>query len=197
MALVVGMTVISAVLLALMPNPSERSGVISLSVLDLQDEFAVAAEEKPWRKIIVHSSLGTRGGMAELNAAWNKYYRSQGLPDNRGAGYHFVINDSHRDGYGDGATEMAPRWRKQAYGDFLDGEQAGLHLRDSIGICVMGDPDNAPFSVKQVDALVELVQVLQDRYDIPRENVEFRVSQGGQGAAPFFPEAEVRRRIRD
>jgi len=196
MTLVVGMTVISSILLALMPKPGFQGGVISLSVLDLQDQmFDVAAEEKPWRKIIVHSSLDVTGGMEHLDDAWNDWYLDHGMPGNRGAGYHFVINDAS--GHGDGALEMAPRWKQQAYGDFLDGEYANQELRESIGICVMGDVESRPFSPMQMDTLADLIQVLQERYDIPRERVEFRVAQGSDGVAPYFPEAEIRRRIND
>jgi len=170
--------------------------VASPSVLDIQDQvFDVVAEEKPWQKIIVHSSLGQQGTMEDLDNAWNQFYISQGMPGNRGGGYHFVINDAK--GHDDGVLEIAPRWEEQVYGDFLDGEFANQELRQSIGICVMGDVESGPFSPKQMDTLVSLIRVLQERYDIPRDRVEFRVAQGSDGVAPYFPEAEIRRRIRD
>lgn len=198
-SLVVGMTLVSAILLALEPDPGYRDNAWSLSAIDMasdsaRDEILGVSEDRPWSFIIIHDSRGIAGGERELNAAWDREYARQGLPTPRGAGYHFVIND--RKGRSDGEVEIAKRWKKQIDGDYISGEQADKWNREAIGVCLMGDADNHAFSPDQIDATVKLVRMLQKAYDIPRDRVFIHTGRSADSLAPFFPAAEFRNQIR-
>lgn len=197
-SLVVGMTLVSALLLALEPDKSDTAW--SLSALDMsnasaQQEILEKVGERPWNYIIIHDSRGIAGGERELNAAWDREYARQGLPTPRGAGYHFVVND--RQGLSDGEVEIARRWKQQIDGDFVSGEQADMWNREAIGICMMGDADNRAFSEGQIEATIKLVRVLQQAYDIPRSRVFIQTGRSADSLAPFFPAAEFRKQIRE
>lgn len=199
-SLVVGMTLISAILLYLEPSQSTPDNVLSLSALDMardsaRDEILGVKDDRPWKYIIIHDSRGVAGGMAKLDAAWNADYARRGLPANRGAGYHFVIND--RQGKSDGAVEIAPRWTRQESGDYIPGEEGDMWNREAIGICLMGDADARPFSDDQFDATVKLVRMLQQAYGIPRDNVFIDTGRSANSLAPYFPTAKFRKQIHE
>ncbi|MEM6257899.1 MAG: peptidoglycan recognition family protein [Planctomycetota bacterium] len=199
-SLVVGMTLVSAILLALEPDPGYRQNAWSLSALDMssdnaRDEILGVPNGKDWQYIIIHDSRGVAGGEKQLNDAWNLEYERQGLPATRGAGYHFVINDLA--GRSDGEVEIARRWKDQQAGDYINGEQADKWNRDAIGICLMGDADSQPFSDGQMDATIKLVRLLQQAYDIPRSKVFLHTGRSADSLAPFFPAGEFRKQIRE
>ncbi len=197
-SLVVGMTLVSALLLALEPDKTDTAW--SLSALELsgdlaQQEILGQAGDRKWDYIILHDSRGIPGGDRELNAAWDREYARQGLPTPRGAGYHFVVND--RQGRSDGEVEIARRWKQQIDGDFISGEQADMWNRQAIGICLMGDADNQAFSDGQIEATIKLVRMLQQAYAIPRNRVFIQTGRSSDSLAPFFPAAEFRSQIRE
>ena len=196
MALVVGMTLISSLLRALEPKPGHRGAGMVLSALDpsARQRLFDTAEPQDWQYIIIHDSRGQVGGEDELNAAWDDWYRSQGLPRN-GAGYHFVINDDQ--GSEDGGIQRARRWENQLVGGFIDAEDANFWNRVSIGVCVMGDATEQPYSKSQMDSLVWLIKQLQEQYGIPRERVIVQVGDSGSVASAFFPEGQFRRQLLD
>lgn len=198
-SLVVGMTLVSAILLALEPDPGYRANAWSLSALEMagdhaRDEILGMPGDRQWRYIIVHDSRGVSGGERELNAAWDREYAQQGLPVPRGAGYHFVVND--REGRSDGEVEIARRWKDQLAGDYINGEEADMWNREAIGICLMGDADSRPFTEHQMNASVKLVRLLQQAYDIPRSRVFLQTGRSANSLAPFFPAGEFRKQIR-
>ena len=199
-SLVVGMTLVSAILLALEPDPGYRQNAWSLSALDMssdnaRDEILGVPDDREWDFIIIHDSRGIIGGERELNAAWDREYARQGMSTPRGAGYHFVIND--RKGRSDGEVEIARRWKDQQAGDYITGEQADKWNRQAIGVCLMGDADSRPFSDDQMDATVKLVRLLQQAYDIPRSKVFLHTGRSADSLAPFFPAGEFRKQIRE
>ncbi|MEM9346634.1 MAG: peptidoglycan recognition family protein [Planctomycetota bacterium] len=194
------MTLVSAILLALEPDPGYRQNAWSLSAMDMssdnaRDEILDVTNGKDWQYIIIHDSRGVVGGEKQLNDAWNLEYERQGLPATRGAGYHFVIND--REGRSDGEVEIARRWKDQQAGDYISGEQADKWNRDAIGVCLMGDADSRPFSDDQMDATIKLVRLLQQAYDIPRSKVFLHTGRSADSLAPFFPAGEFRKQIRE
>ncbi|MBX2852094.1 MAG: peptidoglycan recognition protein family protein [Phycisphaeraceae bacterium] len=199
-SLVVGMTLVSAILLALEPDPGYRTNAWSLTALDMssdtaRDEILGVPDGRKWNYIIIHDSRGVTGNAKELDKAWNLQYARQGLPATRGAGYHFVIND--REGRSDGEVEIARRWKDQLAGDYIAGEQADKWNREAIGVCLMGDADNRPFSDDQMDATVKLVRLLQQAYDIPRSRVFLHTGRSADSLARFFPAGEFRKQIRE
>lgn len=200
-SLVVGMTLVSAILLALEPDPGTRgTAALSLSALDMSSDSAkqqiiIPNADRGWGYIIIHDSRGISGGQRELDAAWDREYARKNMPTPRGAGYHFVINDPR--GQSDGEVQVASRWQQQQDGDYISGELADKWNREAIGVCLMGDADNRPFSNAQIEATVELVRVLQDAYGIPRQNVYVQAGRSADSLAPFFPEAAFRQQIRE
>lgn len=199
-ALVVGMTAFSSVLMILDPGPVHHGP--ALSALEQNDpqsiEEALFTTNKPlrvdeWQYIIIHDSRGQTGSLEDLEQAWNRYYAGQDLAQ-RGAGYHFVIDDAASGS--DGRVEVCQRWQEQYPGGYIDTEGDDHWNRIAIGVCVMGDADTRPFSDDQLDSLARLTRELQQKLGIPRENV---IVQVGRTADPalFFPESEFRRRLAD
>ena len=197
--LVVGMTAVSALLLALEPDPGQRHLAWSLSALEMdtnsaRDEILGVEGDRQWQYIIIHDSRGVSGDASDLDAAWNREYARQGLPATRGAGYHFVIDDAK--GRSDGEVEISRRWQDQEPGDYISGEKADYWNKNAIGVCIMGDADNRKFSDDQVDATVSLVRMLQQAYGIPRSNVYVQTGRSADSLAPFFPRAEFYKQLR-
>lgn len=198
-SLVVGMTLVSAILLALEPDPGYRNNAWSLSALemdssDARNEILGVQGDRDWQYIIIHDSQGVRGDAAQLDAAWNREYARQGLPATRGAGYHFVINDAK--GKSDGEVQISPLWQQQEAGDYVTGEKADYWNMNAIGVCIMGDADQYRFSDDQIDATVSLVRVLQQAYGIPRSHIYVQTGRSADSLAPFFPRAEFFKLIR-
>lgn len=194
------MTLVSSLLLALEPDPGYRSGALALSAVDLSSDSAkqqilVPPSDLDWQYIIIHDSRGIPGGERELDAAWDREYARQGLATPRGAGYHFVINDAN--GQDDGQLQIARRWKDQLAGDYINGEQADLWNRQAIGICMMGDADQRPFSNDQIESTVKLVRILQQAYNIPRDRVFVQTGRSAESTGPYFPSAQFYTQIRD
>ena len=201
LALVVGMTAISSVLMFLDPGPVHQGPGVALSALELDDprsiEEALFSTKKTlsdeWQYIIIHDSRGQAGSVADLERFWDDYYTSQGLSP-RGAGYHFVVNDAS--GKADGEIEVCQRWQEQYPGGYIDAEGDDHWNRIAIGVCVMGDADVRGFSDHQMSSLSGVVRELQRKFNIPRERVIVQVGASHQPAA-YFPEAQFRRGLID
>lgn len=110
---------------------------------------------KPWRRwqyIVVHHS-GSKSG----NARIFDYYHSHIRGMENGLAYHFVIGNGTDSG--DGEIEVGPRWLKQIQGGHLASDEQN---EVSIGICIVGDFSNTRPSRRQIAALIELIQYLQN-----------------------------------
>lgn len=198
-SLVVGMTLVSALLLVLEPDPTNRGSVLALSAMDMssqsaRDEILDVPGSHDWKYIIIHDSRGITGGMKQLDDAWNDYYEDRGMSASRGAGYHFVVNDR-----GNTQVEIAPRWKHQQAGDYVNGLNSDKWNREAIGICLMGDAENRSvrFKEDQITATVKLVRMLQEKYDIPRERIRIQVGRSADSPAPYFPTGQFMRQVRD
>lgn len=198
-SLVVGMTLVSAILLALEPNPTNKNKAWALSAIDMtksqaKDEILGVEGDREWQFIIIHDSRGQTGGLDSLNNAYKRYYAAKGTPE-RDAGYHFVISDkTGQDGVG---VEIANRWKDQQHGDYITGDRADYWNRQAIGICLMGDADSKPFEADQIETTIKLVRMLQEAYDIPRERVFIQTGQTEYSRSSYFPSGEFRKQIRD
>ena len=127
------------------------------------DVFLPPKADRAWRYIVVHHSDHATGSYAQID----KDHRDQ--LGTKGCGYHFVIGNGSESA--DGKVEVAERWLDQ---------KAGAHCRDStisdtndygIGICLIGDLDEAAPTSKQVEATQALIAYLRDRYEIPADRV--------------------------
>ena len=116
--------------------------------------------KRRWKYIVLHHSDGDAGS----EAAFDRYHREE--RHWRGVGYDFVIGNGH--GSRDGLVEVTFRWERQ-----LDGAHAGVaeYNKHGIGICLVGDFEKGYPTAKQMEALVGLVNYLQERCKIPTANI--------------------------
>jgi len=155
-------------------------------VNDPADLFQPPKADKPWKYVVLHHSAHADGSLDQID---REHRKALGWD---GCGYHFVIGNGS--GSPDGQIEVARRWSSQ---------KAGIHCRDArdpaaseygIGICLIGDLDNAPPTPKQVAAAKALVAYLQDRYAIKPDRVESHDHLSRKATAcpgQFFPADEI------
>ena len=115
---------------------------------------------RDWRYIVIHHSGTESGSMksfdreARENRGW------------KGVGYHFVIGNGN--GVEDGKVEVTFRWAEQMHGAHAGAEEFNEH---GIGICLVGNFENAYPTEKQLKALASLTAFLQERNDIPTSEI--------------------------
>jgi hypothetical protein len=119
-----------------------------------RDEIDRAPVEKGrWRYLVVHNS-GTRQG----NAKAFDYYHTQVRKMPNGLAYQFVIGNGTSSA--DGQIEIGPRWKRQINGGHVHSD----YLNNiALGICLVGDFNQEQPTVKQLEALDELVRYLRQR----------------------------------
>jgi hypothetical protein len=156
------------------PNGSAKTGLRSPSgrlrqaglreglapyVNDPGDLFQPPKAERPWKYVVLHHSAKSSGSYDQID---REHRDTHGWD---GCGYHFVIGNGT--GSPDGQIEVAQRWVNQKH---------GIHCRDGknsdvseygIGICLVGDLDDAPPTPRQIAAAKALVAYLGVRYQIP------------------------------
>ncbi len=138
-----------------------RSRVQSF-VNDPADLFLPPKADRPWRYVVIHHSAHPTGSYAQID---HDHRESIGTA----CGYHFVIGNGTESE--DGLIEVASRWSEQ---------KSGAHCRDAgqpavndygIGICLIGNLNDAPPTARQIEAARALVDYLSDRYNITTERV--------------------------
>ena len=149
------------------PRPSAAPGGpgadadSSLLPRDVSD----VASPRAWKVIVVHHSASREGGAVRFDG----WHRAKGWD---GVGYDFVIGNGTDTA--DGAIETTFRWREQR-----DGAHAKGWNDLAVGICLVGNFEEADPTPKQMDSLVRLVKYLRRRFEIPPERV---VGHGALGA---------------
>lgn len=123
--------------------------------------FSFSSAFADWKYIVIHHSA-TKRGNAKM---FERYHRGRGMQN--GLAYHFVIDNGTCDRY-DGQLEIGYRWKKQL---------PGGHCRQSwvneagIGICLVGNFNKTRPTWRQMRTLVNLVQELRKKHNIPVKNV--------------------------
>jgi N-acetylmuramoyl-L-alanine amidase len=123
------------------------------------------APARSWRFIVVHHSASPSGTLKSID----QEHRARGFE--HGAGYHFIINNGKAAGTADGQLTPTPRWTDQLEGAHT---AVGSHPEfnaEGIGICLIGNFDNEPPTLRQIETLELLIVVLRERYNIPLEFV--------------------------
>lgn len=185
-SLVLSMSAVSALLLVLEPRPLAPIGGPVLTVLepasnnvDMLFGTNPPVADSRWQAIVVHHSGTTRGNAQTLA----EIHQSQGFP---GLGFHFVIGNG--EGAGDGEVQIGYRWKQQ-----ID----GLFYRDAISVCVIGDGDRAAPTAAQMEQLIRLVTVLQQRLNLPAERVLLHTTIAQETTSPgrLFPASAFRQQL--
>jgi N-acetyl-anhydromuramyl-L-alanine amidase AmpD len=124
-----------------------------------------ATPERDWKTIVLHHSATRGGDVATIDAEHRTHRDRRGNPW-LGIGYHFVVGNGQK--MGDGEVQATFRWHKQ-----LPGAHAGNrdHNDNGIGICLIGNFDQSPPTVRQLAALRGLVTALAERYAMSRESL--------------------------
>lgn len=150
------------------PAPApDRNRQVPVAPVDWDSQPWVPQQPpRDWQYIVIHHTATTSGSVesihrthrARRDAAGNRW---------RGIGYHFVIGNGH--GMDDGQIEPTFRWRDQ-----IAGAHAGdvTYNNQGIGICLIGNFEQAPPTGAQLEALTALVQTLSDEYGIPAANIK-------------------------
>ena len=141
-----------------------------MGLLHDEEEAALPAgvaieRARPWKLIVLHHSATVRGGAASFDVK----HKARGWD---GVGYDFVIGNGTDTP--DGEVETTFRWTEQ---------RDGAHTKGwndlSIGICLVGNFEDAEPSPAQRRSLGGLLRYLRRRFSIPPERI---VGHGAVGA---------------
>lgn len=131
----------------------------------ISNPWKPTAAPREWNSIVIHHTATKRGDVASIHEAHLKKKDKSGNPW-LGIGYHFVIGNG--DGMGDGEIEPTFRWREQMHGAHAGDEE---HNQHGIGVCLVGNFEDAPPSPAQMQAVKRLVNVLKAEYGIPSNKI--------------------------
>ena len=139
------------------PQRSQPDIVVPYGIRKELNQFKI----RPWKYIVIHHSASEAGNAASIG----KYHKeSRGWVN--GLGYDFLIGNGN--GSRDGQIEVGNRWNRQ-----IDGAHAGNpeYNKYGIGICLIGNFDNDYPTNQQISSLLYLINYLQKRCNIHKDNV--------------------------
>ena len=149
-------SVVLTLLMGMILQTSDSSAESGVVEFDWQPSVA----ESSWEFLVLHHSATLHGSVASIDSNHKSRIDSAG---NHwlGIGYHFVIGNGN--GMPDGKVEATFRWKQQ-----IHGAHSGHAVFNSkgIGICLIGNFEDAPPTKKQLFALRQLVKNLGGRYQI-------------------------------
>ncbi|WP_197441039.1 peptidoglycan recognition protein family protein [Thalassoglobus neptunius] len=128
-------------------------------------EVDQATELKAWKFVILHHTATQSGSVESIHEAHRRRVDSSGNPW-RGIGYHFVIGNGH--GMSDGEVQPTFRWKEQ-----LSGAHAGIRQYNDfgIGVCLVGNFEEAGPTSAQVDAVRRLLAELRAQFGIQNDQI--------------------------
>ena len=173
-----------------MISRSTASGLFNRKPNPPQTDFPPEAPFEPWKFLVLHHSGTRTGSVQSIHAQHIRRRDSSGNPW-KGIGYHFVIGNGH--GMQDGVVEPTFRWKQQ-----MHGAHAGNALYNSrgIGICLIGNFENAPPTPAQLSALQELLTLLCSRCQIdPRDIVGHSTFRRTACPGRLFPLQKIRQSV--
>lgn len=180
--LVASMTVASGLLLWLEPQPLLNTRAsLTLSAIDAGPVGINAVFNVPnlqrhhWTQIIIHHSGKLDGNAASIG----KLHQDLDYGELQ---YHFVINNGR--GAPDGQIQVGPLWQRQA---------DDVYAPASISICLVGNGDQTPPTIAQMQQLVRLITAIQEQLRIPASGVRLH-SELAPTTSPgrFFPVSQLR-----
>ncbi|WP_437204425.1 peptidoglycan recognition protein family protein [Planctomicrobium sp. SH664] len=118
-----------------------------------------------WKYVVIHHSATTSGSVSSIDKEHRQRLDSKGRPW-QGIGYHFVIGNGN--GLGDGRVEPTFRWENQ-----LSGAHAGQKQFNDygIGICLIGNFEQAGPTQAQLETLRTLVRDLKQEFQLTDEQL--------------------------
>jgi len=144
------------------------------------------AELRDWEYIVIHHTASSTGSVESIHELHSKKKDKSGNAW-LGIGYHFVIGNGN--GMPDGDIESTFRWREQMHGAHAGAKK---YNQQGIGICLVGNFENAPPSEAQLAAVKKLVGTLKAEYNIPSENIQgHRDVKATACPGKYFPMSEV------
>ena len=133
-------------------------------------DFLPPVPSRDWKTIVLHHSATEGGSVASIDAVHRQQKDSAGNPW-LGIGYHFVVGNGQGtrgqgtggQSMGDGEVQPTFRWQQQ-----LAGAHAGRRDQNEhgIGICLIGNFEQAAPTDKQLASLAALLKTLSSRYAI-------------------------------
>lgn len=139
---------------------------VSHTAFDFDDpQASLSGPCRDWRYIVLHHTATERGDVESIDRQHRQQIGRDGKPW-LGIGYHFVIGNG--DPMADGRIEPTFRWREQLHGAHAGDTE---HNDFGIGICLVGNFEDAAPTPLQVKACRRLVSMLAHDYDIPPEHV--------------------------
>lgn len=189
---VAGMVLLGAEVMAAEPAQSKGPNAADSrrSASAVRDPWVPAERPRDWQYLVLHHSATKDGSVESIHQAHLMNRDQFGQPW-LGIGYHFVIGNGN--GMDDGEVEPTFRWRGQ-----LQGAHAGSvdHNERGIGICLIGNFQEAPPSARQLESLERLTTYLAKRHAIDSESI---VGHGSVRATECpgrnFPLQQVRKRL--
>ncbi len=139
------------------PKISQPDIVVPYGIRKELNQFKI----RPWKYIVIHHSASDSGNATSIG----KYHKEERGWVN-GLGYDFLIGNGN--GSRDGQIEVGSRWNRQ-----IDGAHAGNpeYNKYGIGICLVGNFDNDYPTNQQISSLLYLINYLQKRCNIHKDNV--------------------------
>ncbi|HEX2970943.1 MAG TPA: peptidoglycan recognition family protein [Tepidisphaeraceae bacterium] len=181
----------SGLLLVVAPAPLTPDAAQRLFATDQYDSleriFDTEASIKPgrWQAIYIHHSKSRAGNALDLAGATG------------GMGDHFLIGNGN--GCADGEIQVGQRWTSQHAAKPANGKQPLPQLAAAsdnyIGICLVGDFDQAAPTAAQMQRLEQLVQALQRKLAIPGKAILAFDRPGNAGIGRQFPAVAFSERI--
>jgi LysM repeat protein len=166
--------------------PAGRRETLPASVLQAVAEAKV--KKGRWQRIVVHHTGTAEGTIRGLD----HYHRRVRRMEN-GLAYHFVIGNGQ--GMKDGEIHVGSRWSRQLDGGHLRSEAQN---KVGLGICLVGNFDQAPPTTAQMRSLKLLVAQLQTRCGIGDKSVVLHREVNVVGTAcpgKLFPAATLRKEL--
>ena len=182
---IAGMITLAIVLILQISNSSAESNLARF-------EWQPSVAESSWEFLVLHHSATLSGSVASIDSE-HKTRRDSAGNAWLGIGYHFVIGNGN--GMPDGKVQATFRWEQQ-----IHGAHSGHALFNSkgIGICLIGNFEDAPPSRKQLSALRLLVKQLGERYQISSQQVMSHADiRPTSCPGRFFPMAEINKLLED
>lgn len=144
------------------PVQAQKPVPVTYSWSDYDDwYYKKSATYQGWKFIVIHHSATLAGSVN----AFHRFHTKQGYG---GVAYHFVIGNGK--GMKDGEVQETFRWKQQISGTHVS-VNAWNHNVFGIGICLVGNMENATPTKAQMAALMKLTSRLKKTYSIKSKNI--------------------------